>query len=132
MERNTQTAKTLIGVAVGVFVLFALFSPASAVAVADFQFEQGNPNSHEYLRVIFMGSLEGATASNDSQWVWNFGDGTTGVGKNVIHTYSEESIPTDLYDPIILGYKECGEPYIDGDTFRCIRMEKDLPEKDIS
>ena len=25
-----------------------------------------------------------------------------------------------------LGYKECGEPYIDGDTFRCIRMEKDL------
>ena len=25
-----------------------------------------------------------------------------------------------------LGYRECGEPYIDGDTFRCIRMEKDL------
>ncbi len=25
-----------------------------------------------------------------------------------------------------LGYRECGEPYFDGDTFRCIRMEKDL------
>ena len=121
MERNKQTAKTLIGVAVGVFVLFALFSPTSAVAVADFQFEQGNPNSHEYLRVIFMGSLEGATASNDSQWVWNFGDGTTGVGKNVIHTYSEASIPTDLYEPIIFmvrldvtpdgGGKPCSKSY---------------------
>ena len=25
-----------------------------------------------------------------------------------------------------LDYKECGEPYIDGETFRCIRMEKNL------
>ncbi len=25
-----------------------------------------------------------------------------------------------------LGYTDCGEPFIDGRTFRCIRMEKDL------
>ncbi len=31
-----------------------------------------------------------------------------------------------------LGYAECGEPYIDGDTFRCIRMKKDIMEKEIS
>lgn len=27
-----------------------------------------------------------------------------------------------------LGYAECGEPFIEGDTFRCIRMAKDLTE----
>ncbi len=27
-----------------------------------------------------------------------------------------------------LGYAECGEPFIEGDTFRCIRMEKSLSQ----
>jgi predicted GNAT family N-acyltransferase len=25
-----------------------------------------------------------------------------------------------------MGYRSCGEPFIDGDTFRCLRMEKTL------
>ena len=103
------------------FALFAIISPASAAATADFKFEQGNPNSAEYLRVIYMGSLEGATATEDSQWVWNFGDGTTGTGKNVVHTYSADILPTNLHDPVIFmvrldvtpdgGGKPCSKSY---------------------
>ncbi len=29
-----------------------------------------------------------------------------------------------------MGYEECGDPYFDGDTFRCIRMRKSLDERD--
>ena len=31
---------------------------------------------------------------------------------------------TEFYEK--QGYRTCGEPFIDGDTFRCIRMEKQL------
>ena len=127
MERNTYEIKAPVSVSSGLLLLFALFalfaiiSPASAAATADFKFEQGNPNSAEYLRVIYMGSLEGATATEDSQWVWNFGDGTTGTGKNVVHTYSADILPTNLHDPIIFmvrldvtpdgGGKPCSKSY---------------------
>ncbi|MBO4522470.1 MAG: PKD domain-containing protein [Methanomicrobium sp.] len=127
MERNTYEIKAPVSVSSGLLLLFALFalfaiiSPASAAAMADFKFEQGNPNSAEYLRVIYMGSLEGATATEDSQWVWNFGDGTTGTGKNVVHTYSADILPTNLHDPVIFmvrldvtpdgGGKPCSKSY---------------------
>ena len=127
MERNTYEIKAPVSVSSGLLLLFALFalfaiiSPASAAATADFKFEQGNPNSAEYLRVIYMGSLEGATATEDSQWVWNFGDGTTGTGKNVVHTYSADILPTNLHDPVIFmvrldvtpdgGGKPCSKSY---------------------
>ena len=127
MERNTRKTKAPVSVAAGLLLLFTLFalfviiSPASAAATADFKFEQGNPNSAEYLRVIYLGSLEGATATEDSQWVWNFGDGTTGTGKNVVHTYSADILPTNLHDPVIFmvrldvtpdgGGKTCSKSY---------------------
>ncbi len=112
----------LIYAAVGILVLLAIISPVSAKAVADFTYEQGNPNSEEYLRVIFMGSLEGANASEDSQWVWNFGDGTFGTGKNVIHWYSADKIPTDLYEPIIFMVRLDVKP--DGTDETCSKSYK--------
>lgn len=46
-----------------------------------------------------------------------------GYGKAVLESRDNK---TEFYRK--LGYAECGEPFIEGDTFRCIRMEKSLSQ----
>ncbi|MBP2134473.1 PKD repeat protein [Methanomicrobium sp. W14] len=58
-------------------------------------------NTDDYLNVTFTGSISGATASEDSRWVWNFGDGSAlGHGRTVSHIYSTDTLPFDMSDPI--------------------------------
>lgn len=88
-------------IVITVFLGFFLITGAVSAADVSFSFEQGNLNTDDYLTVKFTGLMEGKTASNDSQWEWNFGDGTkAGYGKCVTHTYSKDSLPFDLSQPI--------------------------------
>jgi PKD repeat protein len=84
-----------------VFIFLSLLAGFSSAAEVSFDFSQGNLNTDEYLAVTFTGSISGADAADDSQWVWNFGDGSIpGYGKTVTHTYSEDSLPFDMSTPI--------------------------------
>ena len=56
--------------------------------VARFSYYPPNPRPNEAVKFI------DRSTGNINTWLWNFGDGTTGTGKNPTHTYENEGTYT--------------------------------------
>jgi len=68
--------------------------PPAAVPTAAFTFSPQPPTTDQPLMFDATNSLPGSGASQIVSYNWTFGDGTTGTGKNVTHTYSTQNTYT--------------------------------------
>jgi PKD repeat protein len=68
--------------------------PPAAVPTAAFTFSPQPPTTDQPLMFDATSSLPGSGASQIVSYNWTFGDGTTGTGKNVTHTYSTQNTYT--------------------------------------
>lgn len=68
--------------------------PPAAVPTAAFTFSPQPPTTDQPLMFDATNSLPGSGASQIVSYNWTFGDGTTGSGKNITHTYSTQNTYT--------------------------------------